>query len=177
MEGPRPFITPPKADYRAENEFMQLAIDEARVGIYNGEGGPFGCVIVKEGRVVGRGHNRVLACRDSTHHGEIAAIRDAEARLGAYDLSGCEVYTTGEPCMMCLAACIWAGVSRINYGCTIADNSEIGFRDRLMDAMLVKRQNAADLLRELDRPAWSCSANMRRWAGRCIEKSREGASA
>ncbi|MBR3486012.1 MAG: hypothetical protein IKH31_00350 [Clostridia bacterium] len=68
-------------------------------------------------------------------------------------------------------------MSRINYGCTIADNSEIGFRDRLMDAMLVKRQNAADLLRELDRPAWSCSANMRRWAGRCIEKSREGASA
>jgi len=146
-------VKPPKASYRAENRFMRLAIEEARKGIYNGEGGPFGCVIVKEGRIVGRGHNRVLSCCDSTHHGEIAAIRHAEKRLGTHDLNGCEVYTTGEPCMMCLAACIWANVSRIYYGCTIEDNSLIGFRDGEMDARFVKRENAGELLVQTDREA------------------------
>ena len=132
---------------------MRLAIDEARCGIYNGDGGPFGSVVVKDGKVVGRGHNEVLSKRDATCHGEVAAIRDAGRRLGTYDLSGCVIYTTGEPCMMCLAACMWANIGRIYYGCTIEDNSIIGFRDERLDKLLVKRENASQMLEERDREA------------------------
>ena len=127
------------ADYKADNAFMQMAIEEARDGIYNGDGGPFGAVIVKEGNVVGSGHNCVLANNDSTCHGEVAAIRAAEQALQSYDLTGCVLYTTGEPCMMCLAACLWANVDHVCYGCTIEDNSTIGFRDEQMDQLIGNR--------------------------------------
>ncbi len=119
----------------AENPFMAAAIDEALDGIRKGHGGPFGCVIVKDGQIVGRGHNMVLKNNDSTAHGEITAIRDAEKRLKRYDLSGCELYTTGEPCPMCLYACLWANIDRVYYGCTIEDNSMIGFRDEALDRL------------------------------------------
>lgn len=145
--------TPPQADYCAENEYMQFAIDEARLGIYNGHGGPFGAVIVKNGRVVGRGHNMVVSTNDSTCHGEIAAIRNAEKALKTFDLSGCELYTTGEPCLMCLAACKWANIKRVYYGCTIEDNSMIGFRDSDLDRLLGRRENARDYLVQIDRSA------------------------
>ena len=88
-------------------EFMRQAIAEAREGIHAGHGGPFGTVIVKDGKIVGRGHNCVLSLNDPTCHGEVAAIRDAGKKLGTFDLSGCELYTTGEPCHMCLCACMW----------------------------------------------------------------------
>ncbi|MBO4897449.1 MAG: nucleoside deaminase [Clostridia bacterium] len=132
---------------------MQAAIDEARDGIYNGDGGPFGCVIVKDGKVLGRGHNSVILNNDSTCHGEIAAIRDAEENLKTHDLSDCELYTTGEPCAMCLAACMWANIERVYYGCTIEDNSQIGFRDRKIDGMLGGRKNINGYLTEIDRKA------------------------
>ena len=138
---------------QAQNPFMQMAIEEARFGIQHGEGGPFGSVIVKDGVVIGRGHNRVLAKHDSTHHGEISAIRDAESRLGTHDLSGCVIYTTGEPCMMCLAACKWANIDHVYYGCTIADNSIIGFRDQELDDLLVKRENTRDYCEQMDHEA------------------------
>ena len=93
-----------KAEIEAENPYMTEAINEALDGIRNGHGGPFGCVIVKDGEIVGRGHNMVLNDKDSTAHGEITAIRDAEQALDSYDLSGCILYTTGEPCPMCLYA-------------------------------------------------------------------------
>ncbi len=126
----------PEASYAAEDPFMQIAIDEARDGIYNGDGGPFGCVIVKDGKIVGQGHNCVLKNNDSTWHGEIGAIRDAEANLGTYDLSGAVLYTTGEPCMMCLTACLWANIDHVFFGCSIEDNSFIGFRDQDFDELL-----------------------------------------
>ena len=138
---------------RAENPFMQLAIDEALDGIARGHGGPFGAVIVRNGAVVGRGHNRVLADHDPTCHGEIAAIRDACARLETHDLAGCELYTTGEPCPMCLYACRWANIARVYYGCTIADNAHIGFRDADFDALSGGRERLADYLVCVDRPA------------------------
>lgn len=116
----------------ASNPFMQAAISEARKGILNGDGGPFGCVIVKDGKIVGKGHNRVLVDHDPTAHGEITAIRDAGRRLKTHDLKGCELYTTGEPCAMCLAACVWAHIDKIYYGCTLKDNSIIGFIDEPM---------------------------------------------
>ena len=108
---------------------MQLAIEEARTGIQNDHGGPFGSVIVKDGEVISTGHNMVLLNNDPTAHGEISAIRAAGRKLGTFDLSGCTIYTTGEPCHMCLCACMWANIDKIYYGCTIEDNGLIGFRD------------------------------------------------
>lgn len=143
----------PAADYSAENAFMQIAIEEAREGIFHGHGGPFGSVIVKDDVIVGQGHNMVLANNDSTCHGEVSAIRNAEQNLGTYDLSGCILYTTGEPCPMCLAACMWANIERVYYGCTIEDNAIIGFRDEAFDQMFGGREAFADYLIELDREA------------------------
>lgn len=132
-------------------EFMRLAIEEAREGIRNGHGGPFGSVIVRDGRIVGRGHNRVLANNDPTCHGEVAAIRDACNNLDTFDLMGCEIYTTGEPCHMCLCACMWANISKIYYGCTIADNDRIGFRDEKFDRIFGGREKLGDYMVECDR--------------------------
>ena len=130
---------------------MRLAIEEAREGIRNGHGGPFGSVIVKDGVIVGRGHNRVLANNDPTCHGEVAAIRDACNNLDTFDLMGCEIYTTGEPCHMCLCACMWANISKIYYGCTIADNDRIGFRDEKFDRIFGGREKLGDYMVECDR--------------------------
>lgn len=137
----------------ATNSFMQEAIDEAREGIRNGHGGPFGSVIVKDGVIVGRGHNRVVLDNDPTCHGEIAAIRDACSKMGTFDLSGCELYTTGEPCQMCLVACMWAHIDHIWYGCTIADNGDLGFQDAKIDEIFSGREKISDMLTELDREA------------------------
>ena len=117
-------------------EFMEMAVNEARNGIVNREGGPFGAVVVKNGEVIASGHNRVLASNDSTCHGEIDAIRKAESLLGTYDLTGCELYTTGEPCPMCLAAIMWANIGKVYYGCSLEDNERIGFRDAKFDEMM-----------------------------------------
>ncbi len=111
------------------NKFMQMAIEEAYDGIHKGHGGPFGSVIVKDGKVVGKGHNHVVQNNDPTSHGEIDAIRNACQNLGTFDLTGCEIYTTGEPCPMCACAIMWSNISKVYYGCTIEDNASIGFRD------------------------------------------------
>ena len=108
---------------------MELAIREADSGISQAHGGPFGSVIVCNGRVVGKGHNRVLLNHDPTCHGEMEAIRDACKKLGTHDLSGCEIYTTAEPCPMCLGAIMWANIKKVHYGCTRLDTAGIGFRD------------------------------------------------
>lgn len=130
-----------------------MAIEEAREGIHNNHGGPFGSVIVKDGEVVGRGHNKVLLNNDPTCHGEIMAIHDACANLGTYDLSGCELYTTGEPCHMCLCACMWANLDKVFYGATIEDNGMIGFRDDKFDKIFGGRDKLEDFLTMIDRDA------------------------
>lgn len=137
----------------AQSEFMQIAIREAREGITNGDGGPFGTAIVKDGVLIASGHNHVLAYNDPTCHGEVDAIRKACKRLGTFDLTGCELYTTGEPCHMCLCACMWANISRIYYGCTIADNEIIGFRDNKFDQIFGGRDKLGDYMTEVDREA------------------------
>ncbi len=137
----------------ATNRFMQLAIDEARQGIEQQHGGPFGSVVVKDGKVIGKGHNCVLKNNDPTCHGEVAAIRDACANIGSFDLSGCEIYTTGEPCHMCLCACMWANISKIYYGCTIEDNGKIGFRDDKFDELFGGRDKLTEYMSEMDREA------------------------
>lgn len=132
---------------------MQMAIDEARKGIRAGHGGPFGSVIVKDGLVIGKGHNKVVKKQNPTCHGEIEAIKVACTRLHSFDLSGCEIYTTGEPCHMCLCACMWANISKIYYGCTIADNDSIGFRDDKFNDLFGGRDKLGGLLSQIDRPA------------------------
>ena len=137
----------------AENVYMQIAIEEAVEGITLGHGGPFGAEIVRDGEIVGQGHNMVLANNDPTCHGEISAIRDACAKMGTYDLTGCELYTTGEPCPMCLFACLWANIGRVYYGCTIEDNALIGFRDEAFDSLSGDREQLGDYLVCVDRDA------------------------
>ncbi len=133
------------------DSFMKEAISEARKGIHDNDGGPFGAVVVKDDVIIGRGHNTVLRDHDSTCHGEMNAIRDAEKNLGSHDLSGCVIYTTGEPCTMCLAACLWANVEKVYYGCTIADNASIGFRDETIDGSFGTRESFSDYLMQIDR--------------------------
>lgn len=125
---------------KENKKYMRMAIQEAYDGINKKDGGPFGCVIVKDGKVVGRGHNMVLKNNDCTCHGEIMAIRDACKKLGTFDLSGCELYTSGECCTMCLCASMWANIQHIYYGATLKDNEMIGFRDDKFDKLLGGRE-------------------------------------
>ena len=111
------------------NKFMSMAIQEAREGISSSDGGPFGAVIVKDGVVVGKGHNEVVKNNDCTCHGEMMAIRDACKNLKTFDLSGCEIYTTGTPCPMCMGAIQWSRMKTIYYACNLEDTAEIGFDD------------------------------------------------
>lgn len=132
---------------------MKMAIEEARKGILADHGGPFGTVIVKDGEVIASDHNRVLSNNDASAHGEISAIRAAGQKLGTYDLSGCTLYTTGEPCHMCLCACMWANIDKIYYGCTIEDNGIIGFRDDKFDEIFGGRDKLGDFMTRIDRDA------------------------
>lgn len=111
---------------------MRRALALARRGMKAGDGGPFGAVVVRGGAIVGEGWNRVVATRDSTAHGEIVAIRAACRRLATFRLEGCDLYTSGEPCPMCLGAAYWARIDRIFFGFTVADAAHIGFDDRVI---------------------------------------------
>ena len=136
------------------NKFMKLAIKQAEEGIKQGHGGPFGAVIVKDGKVVGQGHNRVVGTNDPTCHGEVDAIRDACKNLNTFDLSGCDIYTTGEPCPMCLSAILWANIDKIYFSCTIKDNDDIGFRDDIFYKNLkISTEGMKDKLICIDRDA------------------------
>lgn len=106
---------------------IQLSIDNVHAG-----GGPFAAVIVKDGNIVAEGTNQVTSSNDPTAHAEILAIRAACAKLGAFELRGCEIYTSCEPCPMCLGAIYWARLSRIYFAGAAADASKIGFDDSLI---------------------------------------------
>jgi tRNA(Arg) A34 adenosine deaminase TadA len=109
--------------------FMSAAIRLAIDGVAAGHGGPFGCVIVKDDQIIGRGWNQVLSKIDPTAHAEIVAIRDACQTIGSFHLSGCDLYTTCEPCPMCLSAVYWARLDRYYFGCTAQDAAAIEFAD------------------------------------------------
>ena len=111
-----------------DERFMQMAIDLSIENVANG-GGPFGAVIVRNGEVVATGTNRVTASCDPTAHAEVSAIRSACAKLGTFKLEGCVIYSSCEPCPMCLSAIYWAGLDRIYYGNTKADAKAIDFDD------------------------------------------------
>jgi tRNA(Arg) A34 adenosine deaminase TadA len=112
--------------------FLKMAIDLARKGVENGVGGPFGCVIVKDGQVVGRGCNGVTSTNDPTAHAEVVAIRDACANLGDFQLTDCDVYASCEPCPMCLGALYWARPRRVFFAATREEAADAGFDDELI---------------------------------------------
>ncbi len=133
------------------NKYMQIAIEEARAGIAHDDGGPFGAVVVKDGKIIGRGHNRVALNNDPTCHGEMEAIRDACKNLSTFDLTDADIYTTGQPCVMCLGAILWANINHIYYGCTIAENDMIGFRDDVFSQTLkINMDKLQDRISQID---------------------------
>jgi guanine deaminase len=112
-----------------EKAFMKMAIELSKSGVSQGLGGPFGCVIVKDGHIVGKGSNRVLDSNDPTAHAEVVAIRDACQNLGTFQLQGCTVFASCEPCPMCLGAIYWARPDKVYYANTKEDAAAIGFDD------------------------------------------------
>ncbi len=110
------------------NEAIQLAVE----GMNANEGGPFGCVIVKDGKIIGRGNNKVTAHNDPTAHAEVIAIRDACNNLNSFQLEGCILYTSCEPCPMCLGAIYWARPDKVYFGCNQKDAANIGFDDEFI---------------------------------------------
>jgi len=112
-----------------DNPFMARAIRLSIDNVLSGQGGPFGAVIVRSGQIVAEGVNRVTLSNDSTAHAEVVAIRAACVAIGAFLLEGCEIYSSCEPCPMCLGAIYWAHLDRIHFGSTAADASRIGFDD------------------------------------------------
>ncbi len=120
-------------------EFMKEAIRLSLENMEKNAGGPFGAVIVKNGEIVGRGRNKVTSTNDPTAHAEMVAIRDACQNLGTFQLDGCELYTSCEPCPMCLGAIYWARFDKIYYGNTKQDAADINFDDKY-------------IYEELDRP-------------------------
>lgn len=131
--------------------YMKKAKENADNGIMKNEGGPFGAVIIdKDGNIVSNGNNKVLKEKDPTAHAEIVAIREACKKLDTYDLSDCVLYTSCEPCPMCLSAIIWANIKVVYYGCTKDDAGKIGFRD---DAIydFIRGNNSLLSLNQIDR--------------------------
>lgn len=112
----------------SENKFMRMAIELSKESVAKG-GGPFGAVIVRDGEVVATGSNSVTILNDPTAHAEVSAIRAACQAVGNFDLKGCEIYSSCEPCPMCLSAIYWAGIERIYYANTREDAAAIGFDD------------------------------------------------
>ena len=115
------------------DEFFNKAIDAARNGVKNNEGGPFGAVVIdKNNKIVGIGNNRVLCDHDPTAHAEVVAIRNACKNLKTHDLTGCKIIATSEPCPMCLSSIIWSNIKEVYFGNTRVETSSIGFRDDLI---------------------------------------------
>ncbi|WHY77399.1 nucleoside deaminase [Neobacillus sp. WH10] len=133
----------------SHNEFMQLAIDLAYDNTKNKKGKPFGAVIVKNGEIVAKGVNDVLETRDPTAHAELLTIREACRTLGTSDLSGCELYASGEPCPMCLSAIYWANLKHVYYAYTAAEEEEIGLGTKYVYKQigLPKEQRDIQLIR------------------------------
>lgn len=131
---------------------MRAAIAEAEAGVKKGHGGPFGAVIVRKGKIIARGHNEVVLHNDPTNHAEIVAIRKAAAKLKRFDLSDCVIYTTCEPCPMCLGAIHWAKMRKMYIGATRKDAAKIGFDDQFIyDVILGKAKKKQVKIFKTDR--------------------------
>lgn len=112
--------------------FMKKAIEEALNNVLTNHGGPFGAVVVKDGKIIGVGRNEVTSSNDPTAHAEVQAIRDACRYLNTFQLTDCEIYTSCEPCPMCIGAIYWARPKAVYFGCTKQDAAKIGFDDQFI---------------------------------------------
>ena len=125
---------------------MRRVIALSRQGMQGGFGGPYGTVIVKDGEIVGEGHNEVLATKDPTAHAEVLAIRRASQKLNTFDLSGCEMYINGTPCCMCMGSILWAKISKVYYALSPEVSAEIGFGDEHLYAEMARPLNARQIV-------------------------------
>ncbi|MBF0552141.1 MAG: nucleoside deaminase [Deltaproteobacteria bacterium] len=119
----------PPFNQEEAKKFMSRALELATKGSQAGAGGPFAGVVVRNGKIIGEAYNQVTANNDPTAHGEVMAIRDACKKMNSFNLEGCDLYTTGEPCPMCLSAAYWANIKRIFFGFSVQDATAIGFQD------------------------------------------------
>ena len=126
-------------------DYMKLAIEEATGGIKSGDGGPFGAVIVKSGEILASSHNTVLKNNDPTQHAEINVISLSSGKLDSYDLSGCVLYSTTEPCPMCFSAIHWARIDRVVYGTNIEDVAKLGFNELSIPVSKMKEQGPSSV--------------------------------
>jgi guanine deaminase len=134
------------------DKFMTQAVKEAFAGMRKNEGGPFGVVIVHKGKIIARAHNEVIKTNDPTLHAEMVAIKRASQKLKRFDLSDCEIYSSCEPCPMCLAAIHWAKMKKLYYGCTQKDAAQIGFDDKFIyDVIKGKAKKKQVTAKQLDR--------------------------
>ena len=141
-------------------EFMLQAIQLATDNVTSGRGGPFGAVVVKDGKVIATGTNQVTAANDPTAHAEVTAIRNACASLGHFQLDGCDVYTSCEPCPMCLAALYWSRCRAIYFGNCAADAAKVGFDDSFLYEEVKKplSERSIPIVRMLPEQAWESFA-------------------
>jgi guanine deaminase len=144
-------------------EFMRRAIREARRNLRTPQGGPFGACIVRQGEILAVSHNTVLGRNDATCHAEVNAIRVASRKLGRFDLSGCEIYSTTEPCPMCFSAIHWARISRLVYGTCIADVQALGFNELAVPNALMKRKSHSPVMIIAGFLLEECTALLRDW--------------
>jgi guanine deaminase len=121
-----------------QKAIMRRVIELSQSGMCGGFGGPYGTVIVKDGEIVGEGHNEVLATNDPTAHAEVLAIRRAGAKLGTFDLSGCEMYVNGTPCCMCMGSILWARIAKVYYALSPEASAEIGLGDEHLYAEMAR---------------------------------------
>ena len=127
------------------NPYMQMALDAARAGMRGGNGGPFGAAIVNGEQILSVASNEVLSTNDPTAHAEIVAIRKACQARNTYDLSGCTLYATGEPCPMCLSAIVWANIKTVFFALSADDAEKIGFRDSMIYRHLQGKETILEL--------------------------------
>jgi len=145
------------------NEFMKIAVEEAFKALEENSGGPFGAVIVKNGEIIAKGHNEVIGSNDPTAHAEVMAIRKASKKLGRFDLSDCEIYSSCEPCPMCLSAIYWANIKKLYFGCTKEDAEEIGFKDKeIYDILKGEKSNLESV--NVDRE--ECLKAFKKWVSK-----------
>ncbi len=128
-----------------DQHFMKRAIELAEEGMDSGAGGPFGCVIVQDGKIIAEGFNRVTSTNDPTAHAEVVAIRSACQKLNSFQLENCTIYTSCEPCPMCLGAIYWARPKMVYFACSKKDAADIAFDDQFIYQELDKKLEDRDL--------------------------------
>jgi guanine deaminase len=145
-------------------KFMQFAILEARKNLRTLDGGPFGACIVMNGKPIAMARNTVLKTKDATCHAEVNAIRIASKKLRNFDLSGCEIYSTNEPCPMCFSAIHWAGIGKIVYGTSISDAKKLGFNELAISAKKLRSAGKSKVRLQGGFLIGECEALLKDWS-------------